>query len=165
MEDLVDLSDDVDTYGDGEEDVADDEDRAGVFQAVTRTFGDGSNGLEKSDLAKDGDNYHSGESSPEVTDIEAFAKVFFGVERKLGGRAISNKNTVTYCSIAREDKQFSSLIPASRVTYKRPEAPRTLMMRNQGRHALPAATTNQPSATLLPMHSNKKAPLAPTNGD
>ncbi|KAJ6864021.1 hypothetical protein NC651_034748 [Populus alba x Populus x berolinensis] len=41
----------------------------------------------------------SGESSPEVTDIEAFAKVFFGVERKLGGRAISNKNTVRYCSI------------------------------------------------------------------
>lgn len=58
MEDLVDLSDDVDTYGDGEEDVADDEDRAGVFQAVTRTFGDSSNGLEKLDLAKDRDNYH-----------------------------------------------------------------------------------------------------------
>ena len=58
MEDLVDLSDDVDTYGDGEEDVADDEDRVGVFQAVTRNFEDSNNGLEKSDLAKDGDNYH-----------------------------------------------------------------------------------------------------------
>ncbi|KAJ6863996.1 hypothetical protein NC651_034731 [Populus alba x Populus x berolinensis] len=30
MEDLVDLSDDVDTYGNGEEDVADDEDRAEI---------------------------------------------------------------------------------------------------------------------------------------
>ena len=48
----------MDTYGNGAEDVADDEDRAGVCQAVTRTFGDCSNGLEKSDLAKDGDNYH-----------------------------------------------------------------------------------------------------------
>jgi hypothetical protein len=35
----------------------DDKDRAGVFQSVTRIFGDGSIGLEKSDLAKDGDNY------------------------------------------------------------------------------------------------------------
>ena len=57
-EDLVDLADDVDTYGDGEEDVADDKDRAGVFQSVTETFGNNSNGLEKSDLAKYGDNYH-----------------------------------------------------------------------------------------------------------
>jgi hypothetical protein len=57
-QDSIDLADDVDTYGDGEEeDVADDKDRAGVFQSVTRIFGDGSIGLEKSDLAKDGDNY------------------------------------------------------------------------------------------------------------
>ena len=58
-QDSIDLADDVDTYGGGEEeeDVADDKDRAGVFQSVTRTFGDGSIGLEKSDQAKDGDNY------------------------------------------------------------------------------------------------------------
>jgi hypothetical protein len=37
MEDLVDLADDVDTYGDGEEDVADDKDRAGVFQRLLGT--------------------------------------------------------------------------------------------------------------------------------
>ncbi|KAJ6967624.1 hypothetical protein NC653_035752 [Populus alba x Populus x berolinensis] len=48
IQNLVNLVDDVDTYGDGEEDVADDEDRAGVFQSVTSTFGDCSNGLEKS---------------------------------------------------------------------------------------------------------------------
>jgi len=49
----------VDTYGDGEEDddVANDKDSAGVFQSVTSTFGNGNIGLEKSDLAKDGDNY------------------------------------------------------------------------------------------------------------
>jgi hypothetical protein len=35
----------------------DDKDRAGVFQSVTRIFGDGSIGLEKSDLVKNGDNY------------------------------------------------------------------------------------------------------------
>jgi hypothetical protein len=58
MEDLVDLADDMDTYGDGEEDVADDEDKAGVFQSVIMIFGDSSNGLEKSDLVKDRDNYH-----------------------------------------------------------------------------------------------------------
>ena len=34
MEDLVDLVDDVDTYGDGEEDVADDEDLWGLQQRV-----------------------------------------------------------------------------------------------------------------------------------
>jgi hypothetical protein len=58
MEDLVDLADDVDTYGDREEDVADDEDRAGVFQLVITTFGNSSNGLEKSGLVKNRDNYH-----------------------------------------------------------------------------------------------------------
>jgi len=57
-EDLVDLADDMDTYGYGEEDVADDEGRACVFQSVTRTLEDSSNGLEKSNLAKYGDNYH-----------------------------------------------------------------------------------------------------------
>ena len=47
MEDLVDLADDVDTYGDGEEedDVANDKDSAGVFQSVTSTFGNGNIGL------------------------------------------------------------------------------------------------------------------------
>jgi hypothetical protein len=54
----IDLADDVDTYGGGEEeDIADDKDRAIVFQSVTRTFGDSSIGLEKSDLAKNRDNY------------------------------------------------------------------------------------------------------------
>jgi hypothetical protein len=49
----------VDTYDDGEEedDVANDKDRASVFQSVTSTFGDGNIRLEKSDLVKDGDNY------------------------------------------------------------------------------------------------------------
>ncbi|KAJ6870106.1 hypothetical protein NC652_035880 [Populus alba x Populus x berolinensis] len=59
-QDSIDLADDVDTYGGGEEeeeDVADDKDRAGVFQSATRTFGDGSIGLENSDLARVGDNY------------------------------------------------------------------------------------------------------------
>jgi hypothetical protein len=54
----IDLADDVNTYGGGEEeDMADDKDRASVFQSVTRTFGDSSIGLEKSDLAKNRDNY------------------------------------------------------------------------------------------------------------
>jgi hypothetical protein len=42
---------------------------------------------------------------------------------------------------------------------QKPKAPRTLMMRNQGRHALLAAPTNQHGAALLPMHSNKEPPL------
>ncbi|KAJ6864012.1 hypothetical protein NC651_034741 [Populus alba x Populus x berolinensis] len=67
-QDSIDLADDVDTYGGGEEeeeeDVADDKDRAGVFQSATRTFGDGSIGLEKSDLARGGDNYQPGTTFP-----------------------------------------------------------------------------------------------------
>jgi len=43
---------------------------------------------------------------------------------------------------------------------QKPKGPRTLMMRNQGRRALPAASTNQPGAALPPRHSNKE-PLLP----
>jgi hypothetical protein len=57
---------------------------------------------------------------------------------------------------AGEEKPFffllllSSSFPATRVPCERPEAPRTLMMRNQGQHALPAAPTGQPTGAALP---------------
>ncbi|KAJ6864017.1 hypothetical protein NC651_034746 [Populus alba x Populus x berolinensis] len=71
-QDSIDLADDVDTYGCGEEeeDVADDKDRAGVFQSVTRTFGDGSIGLEKSDQA--GWRQLSGGGLPQSEDFHNF---------------------------------------------------------------------------------------------
>nr|TKR91203.1 hypothetical protein D5086_0000225740 [Populus alba] len=84
-QDSIDLADDVDTYGGGEEeeeeDVADDKDRAGVFQSATRTFGDGSIGLEKSDLARGGDNYQVSSRGPSAGTTASITTTVMAVER------------------------------------------------------------------------------------
>ncbi|KAJ6967637.1 hypothetical protein NC653_035761 [Populus alba x Populus x berolinensis] len=91
-QDSIDLADDVDTYGGGEEeeeeDVADDKDRAGVFQSATRTFGDGSIGLEKSDLARGGDNYQVSSRGPSAGTTASITTTVMAVERSERGDLI-----------------------------------------------------------------------------